>query len=197
MNVILAPAFRILTAVLLGVGLLLVPNPVATAQTSSDTPLSLIQHLRSNLESKDATSREKALVDVIALASCSAECTVSLQSIEEKRLRIENETGTGSVIELAVLIPELLDAYRSGPADGHRLLALSALINIGDEASLEQLIDEGARQSEKTNRATHKSLVGFYLEKYPELIERTVKTKKLSLNDVRRVKAVRVRQSQN
>jgi len=197
MNAFLASAARILIAVLFSAGLLLVPTQTATAQMSDDRPPSLIQHLRSDLESNDALRRENALVDIIGLASCPNTCTISFRSIEEKKLRIQNETGTGTVVELTALIPDLLEAYRSGPADGHRLLALSALINIGDEKSLERLIDEGARQSKAMNQATHKSLVAFYLAKYPELTERTMKTKRLSLSDVHRAKVVRVRQEEN
>jgi hypothetical protein len=139
--------------------------------------------------------RESALIDVIALATCPETCTVNFRSIEEKKLTISDETGTGGVVELNALVPDLLDTYRSGPADGHRLLALSALINIGNETALEQLIEEGARQSDKTNRATQRSLAAFYLEKYPELMERTLKTNRLSMDDVRRAKAVRVKRA--
>ena len=193
------PSFmsRLLAIALLGAGLLAVPGQLASAQADTDAPPSLIQHLRSDLQSSDAMKRENALVDVIALANCPSTCTVNLRSIEEKKLSINNETGTSTIVELDVLIPDLLATYRSGPADGHRLLALSALINIGDEAALEKLVEDGTSSSEKTNRATHKSLAAFYLEKYPELAERTMQTKKLSLDDVHRAKAVRVRQVQN
>jgi hypothetical protein len=197
MNVIPASAPRVLITLLFGAGLLLPPSQGVTAQTSDDAPPSLIQHLRSDLKGDDAKQRENALVDIISLAGCSDTCTVNFRSIEEKKLRIENETGTGTVLDLAALIPDLLEAYRSGPADGHRLLALSALINIGDEAALERLVDEGARQSKTTNRATHQRLVAFYLEKYPELTERAMKSKRLALTDIHRAKAVRVRQEPN
>lgn len=196
MNTFLAFTPRVLAVALVAVGLL-VPSQKATAQSSTDAPPSLVQHLRSDLQSNDPDRREDALVDIIGLASCAETCTIHFRSIDEKKLTIANETGTGAVLELNVFIPDLLAAYRSGPADGHRLLALSALINIGDEEVLEQLIDEGARQSEETNRATQKSLVAFYLEKYPELTDRAMKTQKLSLSDVRRAKAVRVRQAGN
>ena len=191
MNAFLSSVSRLLTVLILAAGLVAAPGQTATAQ---DAPPSLIQHLRSNLQSNNATERENALVDVIALASCSDVCTVNFRSIEEKKLTISDETGTGGVVELNALVPDLLAAYRSGPADGHRLLALSALINIGNETALERLIEEGAFQSKQTNRATQKSLAAFYLEKYPELAERTMKTKRLSMDDVRRAKALRVRQ---
>jgi hypothetical protein len=191
MNAFLSSVSRLLTVLILAAGLLAVPGQTATAQ---DAPPSLIQHLRSNLQSNNATERENALVDVITLASCSDVCTVNFRSVEEKKLTISDETGTGGVVELNALVPDLLAAYRSGPADGHRLLALSALINIGNETALERLIEEGAFQSKTTNRATQKSLAAFYLEKYPELAERTMRTKRLSMDDVRRAKALRVRQ---
>jgi hypothetical protein len=191
MNFFLSSASRVLTMLLLGAGLLAMSGPKATAQ---DTPPSLIQHLRSDLQSNDPMQRESALVDIIALASCTSSCTVNFRSINEKKLTIANETGTGHVVELNALVPDLLEAYRSGPADGHRLLALSALVNIGNEKALERLIDEGARQSKAMNKATHRSLAAFYLEKYPELIERTMKTHRLSVDDVHRAKALRVRQ---
>jgi len=191
MNFFLSSASRILTILLLGPGLLVIQGQTTTAQ---DTPPSLVQHLRNDLHSNDAVQREDALIDVIALASCSEKCTISFRSIDEKKLTIANETGTGHVVELNALVPDLLEAYRSGPADGHRLLALSALVNIGNETVLEQLIDEGARQSKEMNQATQKSLAAFYLTKYPELVNRTMKTKRLSLDDIRRAKSVRVRQ---
>lgn len=191
MNTFFSVASRTLVVLLLGAGLLAIPGPTATAQ---DTPPSLIQHLRNNLRSDDAVQRESALVDIIALASCANSCTVAFRSIDEKKLTIANETGTGHVVELNALVPDLLEAYRSGPADGHRLLALSALINIGNEKALERLIDEGARQSKETNRATQRSLAAFYLAKYPELLERTMKTNRLSMDDVYRAQALRVRQ---
>jgi hypothetical protein len=99
------------------------------------------------------------------------------------------------------IAPPIGSRYADGPfkriRDGHRLLALSALVNIGNERALEQLIDEGARQSKKTNRATQRSLAAFYLTKYPELMKRTMKTNRLSMDDVHRAKALRVRQMKN
>ena len=197
MNPFLSFATRVLTILLLSAGLLAVAGPLATGQEAGDTEPSLVQHIRNDLKSDNPMKRARALVDVIALANCPSTCTVSLRSVEERKLTIANETGTGHVVELNALVPDLLAAYRSGPADGHRLLALSALINIGNEKALEQLIDEGTRQSDKTNRATQRSLAAFYLDKYPELAERTIRTHRLSIDDIRRAKAVRVRQMKN
>ena len=182
---------HLLAAVLFGGALLMVPIQRSTAQ--ADRPPSLIEHLRNDLRSDHPIQRERALVDVIALAGCGETCTVSLQSIEEKKLSIANETGTGAVVELTNLVPDLLEVYRSGPADGQRLLALSALVNIGDLKALERLVEDGSSQSKKTMQATHSSLAAFYLDKYPELTEQTVRTKRLSLEDVRRAEALRIR----
>lgn len=191
MNYTISLGLRLFAAALFGTALFMVPVQHSVAQT--DGPPSLIERLRSELRSEDSTQRQRALVDVIALAGCAETCTVSLQSIEEKKLSITNETGTGAVVELNNLVPDLLEVYRSGPADGHRLLALSALINIGNPQALEKLVEEGRSQSEKTKRATHRSLAAFYLEKYPELMERTFKTKNLSIEDVRRAETLRIR----
>jgi hypothetical protein len=163
------------------------------AQSSAGGPPTLIKHLRNEVQSKDAVKRESALVDIIALASCPSSCTVYLRSVQDKRVTMENETGTGSVVDLDALVPDLLESYRSGPADVHRLLALSALINIGNEKALERLIDKGASQSKAVNKATQRSLASYYLEMYPELKERTFRTGRLSVDDVTKAKALRVR----
>lgn len=183
--------FHLLAAALFGGALLM--SPIQRSVAQSDRPPSLIEHLRNDLRSDDPMQRERALVDVIALAGCAETCTVSLQSIEERQLRIANETGTGAVVELTNLVPDLLEAYRSGPADGHRLLALSALINIGNPQALEKLVEEGNNQSEKTRRVTHRSLAAFYLAKYPELKEGAFKSKALSIEEVRRAETLRIR----
>jgi predicted component of type VI protein secretion system len=73
------------------------------------------------------------------------------------------------------------------------LLALSALINIGDPASLERVVSEGARQSEVVQRATNRSLVAFYLDQYPELAERAHSRKEITLQAVRQAESVRMR----
>jgi hypothetical protein len=181
----------LVVSLLLAGGLFLsVPS---VAQSSMDAPPTLIEHLRSDIEGNDAVQRESALMDVIALATCPETCTVDFRSINEKKLTIANETGTSHVLDLNVLVPDLVKAYRSGPDDGHRLLALTALINIGNEKGLEQLIDQGARQSERTNRITQRSLLWYYMDKYPELYEQTMNTKQLSMDDVRRAEVVRVK----
>jgi phosphoribosyl-dephospho-CoA transferase len=139
-------------------------------------------------------------MDVIVIANCKASCTVDFFSIPAKMLRVENESGVGRIMDLDTLVPDLMKAYRTSPVgghDGHRLLALSALINIGNAASLEHLVadssDPSSRQSDWVKRNTQRSLIGFYLAKYPELTERAARNKTFSLDDVRRAETVRVR----
>jgi len=74
-------------------------------------------------------------------------------------------------MDLEALVPDLMKAYRSGSADGHRLMALSALINIGNAKALEQLAaessDRSSEQPRRVNKTTQRSLAAFYLEKEP------------------------------
>ncbi len=184
--------FPLLAVLLLGAGLLFFPTRTV-AQSSTDAPSSLITHLRSELQAKDAMRRSLALVDINALTLCSASCTIALRSMQDKNIGIENETGGGSVVELEALVPDLLESYREGPTDGHRLAAMSALLRIGNEQSLEQLIQKSASQSAKVDRATQRGLASFYLEKYPELSEQVLRTKRLSIDEVREAKALRVK----
>ena len=183
-------------SLLLAGGLFLFPVS-SVAQSSMDGPSTLVEHLQKNLQSKnyDYSKREAALIDIVGLAACADQCTVTLRSVSKKQLRAIKQMGTGSTLDLNALVPDLLESYRSGPADGHRLLALSALINIGNEEALDQLVDEGARQSENVNRSTQRSLANFYLEKYPKLRNRARHTRQLSLDDVGRARAVEVRRA--
>lgn len=167
-----------------------------------DAPSPLVKHLKEKLrgDGYNYAEREGALVDVIALATCPGTCTMSFLSVpmddRKKIFTFADEAGTGYEVDLNALIPDLLEAYRSGPADGHRLLALSALINIGNEEALEQLLEEGTRQPEGTNRATQRSLAAFYLEKYPELRNRAMRSGQIALTDVRRVSALRAKRAE-
>lgn len=163
------------------------------ATLDPSNPPSLIKHLRSELNSNDDVRQTRALIDVISLAGCVETCTVSLQSAHDKKVRLENESGTGSLVELDALVPDLLKVYRNGPADGSRLLALSALINIGDAKSLEMLIDEGASKSDVVQKQTQRSLANYYLTKYPELVQDAIDKKTFSVEDVRRAETVRVK----
>jgi hypothetical protein len=159
----------------------------------STDPPTLIKHLRTDLQSRESSKREAALIDVIALANCTSTCTIALRSVDEKRIRIENASGKGAVVDLSVLVPDLIETYRTGPADGHRLLALSALIHVGNEKALEQLIGESARQSDRVERATHRTLVAHYLSRYPELEETVTRARTLSIEEVWRAEALRVK----
>jgi len=177
---------------------LLAAVPLGTAQANSsplmtDDPPTLIQHLRSELQQKDPVRREYALMDVIALANCPTSCTLSLNSVQGKQIKIENNDGAGSVVDLTALLPALLDTYRKGPADGYRLMALSALVRIGDEKTLERLASERGTQSKAMSEQTSRSLAAFYLAKYPELEKGLSRTGRLSVRDVEKAKAVRVR----
>lgn len=174
--------------------------PLAAAPLSDwspPDPPSLIKHLRTEISSNDAARQQNALLDVIVLSKCEASCTVTFLSIPDKMLRVENESGAGTAIDLDALVPDLMKAYRSGPADGHRLLALSALINIGNDKALEQLAtessDRSSQQSDRVTKTTQRSLAAFYLEKYPELTERAMRNKTFSIEDVRRAETVRVK----
>ena len=170
---------------------LLTAGPLFAQSTA--TPPTLIKHLRTELNAKDGDRQERALVDVIALANCPASCVVALQSRTDQTLRIENETGAGSVVDLDGLVPDLLRAYRQGPADSHRLLALTALINVGNDAGLERLIGEKDAQNAKVQHTTNKRLAAFYFAKYPEIRETTMRRRALSLDDVHRAESRRLR----
>jgi hypothetical protein len=183
----------LIVGVLGGFGLMAFPMEVVAQE--DEEPPTLIKHLRKELKSKDAMRRQMALLDINTLAYCRVSCTVNLQSIQGRQLRIENETGAGAVVDLDALIPDLMTSYRQGPADGHRLLALSALLNIGNEKALERLIEEEAPQSEGVQRATQRGLASFYLEKYPELTERAFRTRRLTLDQVARAKALRMKRA--
>lgn len=165
------------------------------AQSSADPP-TLIKHLRAELSSKDAMRQESALIDVITLAACPSTCTVFLYSNQNKRLQINNDTDSGSIVDLEALSPDLLKLYRRAPTDGIRLMALSALVNIGNETAIDAVVRSSARyrQSQRVNSSTQKSLVAFYLGRYPELNERPLqRTNTFSLDDVRDVKVTRAR----
>ncbi len=177
--------------------------PLATAAPlggPAQDPPTLINHLRTEMNSKDALRQESALIDVIALSRCKASCTVTLRSIPNKMLHVENESGVGRIMDLDALVPDLMKAYRTSPVgghDGHRLLALSALINIGNATSLEQLATESSdrsnQQSSRVNNATQRSLAAFYLEKYPELTQKMGRSQTFSIYDVRRAEAAQVK----
>jgi len=160
----------------------------------AEDPPTLVEHLRKELQSKEDRRRELALVDVIALANCPENCTLTLLSAQGKTLRIENDTGVGAAVDLNRLTPELLQAYRrSDMQDGLRLLALSALINVGNEKAIESLVQNPSSGSERVQRESNKILVSFFLEEYPELLDGARKKQAFSLDDVEKVRALRLK----
>jgi hypothetical protein len=161
----------------------------------SSGPPSLLKHLRGEIESRHPDRQAGALVDVIALANCPATCVVSLKSLSGKSVRIENETGVGRLVDLDALVPALVTAYRTGGSDGHRLLALSALLHVGNETGIERLVAEKEGQNERVRKMTDRQLTSFYLAKYPELRERTLRMKGFSLDDVYRAERLRAKQA--
>jgi hypothetical protein len=141
----------------------------------------LTEHLRTEVRARDWDRQEKALVDIVALASCQAACSVQLQSMPGKTVR-----GSGDMsADLLGLGPDLLQAYRTSPSDEHRLLVLSALMNVGDEASLDALIENPGLVSNKQARTTRRHVTSFYLERYPELRYQVRRTGILSLDNVK------------
>lgn len=174
-------------------GLLLVGLPEASAAASPgpDAPPSLTDHLREELRSRDAERMDQALTDIVALAGCADTCVVALQSDGDNTIRIENESGVGHPIDLASLTPDVLSVYRNGPTAGHRLLALSALLKIGDEQALERVVELKDDQSGRVEAASNRLLAAHYLDRYPELSDPTFRAKRLSIEDVRRAQAAR------
>lgn len=114
---------------------------------------------------------------------------VALQSDGGNTIRIETESTVGRPIDLASLTPDVLSLYRDGPTPGHRLLALSALLNIGDEQALERVVDLKDDQPTRVETATNRTLAAYYLNRYPKLSEPTFRTERLSIEDVRRAQA--------
>jgi hypothetical protein len=134
---------------------------------------------------------DQALTDIVALAGCTDTCVVALQSDGDNTIRIENESDVGHPIDLASLTPNVLSVYRDGPTPGHRLLALSALLKIGDEQALERVVDLKDEQPNRVEAATNRSLAAYYLDRYPELTTPTFRAERLSIEEVRRAQAAR------
>lgn len=188
---------RVLTGILLIGGILALPSSTTVAAPLSEGPPTLLQHLRSELKSQDAERQSNALVDVITLAYCSGTCDVNLQSVQKQKIRIENETGKGSVFDLTGLAPDVLDVYQRGPTDELRLMAVTALMKIGDENTIDDLARMGPSTSSRVNRVAQLSLAAFYTAAYPELAARAIETRHLSLEDVEHARTIRVRQAKN
>lgn len=147
--------------------------------------ISLIDYLHTELRSKDALRRQNALVDVVALASCSGSCTIPFRSLPNQTLRIENEMGVGTALDLTALLPDLQRIYYTDRSDGLRIQALAALLRIGNEPALEAIISVPARSSARVRDITQRSVASFFLTKYPDLNKSAVRRGTFSLDDVR------------
>ena len=169
------------------------PVPLAWTPPLDTTPTTLIEHLRTELRAKDTLRQQNALVDVIALASCRAACSVTLRSASDKDVRIEHEPGVPAVLNLTALVPDLMRSYRFSPNDGTQLLALSALINVGNERSIEALVGTRLKKSARVEKTTQRSITAFFLDRYPELNDQAVRNGTLSLTDVAKVRQQRAR----
>ncbi|MFB6248742.1 MAG: hypothetical protein ABEL97_09250 [Salinibacter sp.] len=180
-------------AVVALVGLLLVglPGGSALGSPGPDAPPSLTDHLRRELHSEDPKRQSRALTDIVALAGCEDTCVVALQSDGDNTIRIENKSSVDHPIDLASLTPDVLSVYRNGPTSGHRLLALSALLKIGDRQTLERVVDLKADQPDRVETATNRALAAYYLERYPGLSEPTLRSEQLSIEEVRQARAAR------
>jgi len=179
---------RLLPALLLAGSLTITGNLAHAAPPTEDEALRarvdpvLLEHLRTEIRDRDPDRREKALVDVVALAACQSACTVQLKSLSGETARVHDGDLTG-------LGPALLRIYRAGPTDEHRLLALSALMNVGDEASIDALIGKPVPVSFELARTTQRYISAFYLDRYPELQNRARRTGTFSLDDVKIARA--------
>ncbi len=159
-----------------------------TLPNDAPTAVSLVDHLHTELRSKDALRRQNALDDVVALASCAASCTISLRSLPGKKIRIENETGIGPVVDLTTLIPDVERIYLTDRSDERRLQALDALLSIGNEPSLERLIATPARSSAHVQEMTQRGVARYFMDKYPTLKTRALRRGTFTLDDVERAR---------
>jgi hypothetical protein len=124
------------------------------------------------------------MMDVIVLANCPLACTVRLLSFPTKVIHVYSDPDFGSVIDVSALVPDLVWVYRTGSTDGMRLLALAALLHIGDEASLEDLLFGPADVSPRVAVDSRKHIISFFLGLYPDLKEGVTRTGRLSQRDL-------------
>lgn len=173
------------------------PGGLPQRAEAQQTP-TLAQELETALQSTSWLRRHMALLDVSAIANCPGDCTVGLHTLEGRDFTLSTnpETSTGEILDLTALAPKLVTCYRLGPDQGSRLLALSALIGIGDEKALNSLLEDGPAQSSRVSRATQQSITAFYLERYPELARMARKNGgEITFDDIDRVKRVRVKKA--
>lgn len=184
-------AFRFLLALLFIGAFVLDPVRTAAAlqpEPQGETSLNLVEHLRTYIRSDDSVLREYALVDVTTLANCRGSCSIKLQTLAGRRLRIQNNTYIRTMVDLNGLVPDLLWAYGTGPSDGLRILALSGLLRIGNEASLELLISARRDVSPFVERVTQRGIATFFVERYPHLRPHREASATISLADIRRAR---------
>ena len=195
----------LLAGVLLTIPVVAVPvvaAPSASELSTSEAadPPTLVKHLRASLHARDATHRQNALVDVVVLSACQASCIVQLRSISNRMLRIDNESGVGTAVDLDALATDLMAVYRNNRFDdGEHLLALAALINIDNRNALVQLIHDSTvrpyQQSQRVRRVTQLSLAAHYRGLYPELMTTANRNNSFSIADVDRAEARRAKKS--
>ena len=159
-----------------------------------------MKHLRAGLNAKDVMRRQTALQDVIRLSTCQASCTVAFHSMPNRVLHIENEAGVGTAVDLHTLVPDLMNIYHNSQVEeGEQIMALSALLNIGNRMALDQLVEDSAvrsyRQSPRVRKITQHSLVSYYLALYPELERKAIDKKTFSIEDVNRAEARQIREA--
>jgi hypothetical protein len=158
--------------------------PLSPSLEASGEGPTLVDYLRGEIRSDDPDRREHALMDVVTLATCAAACVIRLESFPGKTLRIHNDSDFGSVIDVSALSPDLIWAYRVGPTDGLRLLALAGLLYIGDEASLERVLTESWAVPPAVRRTTHRRVADFFVDRYPSLEKQVRRTQTLSWTDI-------------
>jgi len=182
--------------------LFLVPNLWAATSSSPskletrENPPTLVEHLRTELRSKTLLRQERALADVISLGMCSATCTVELQSLQQKKFRLQVDpiTELSPIMDLTVLGPDLLRIYHTGRTDEVRLMALSAIMGQANEATIESLISMPSSQSERVREFTRRVVVNFFVTMYPELLQNAQRRGTVSLEEIAELRSERDRQ---
>jgi hypothetical protein len=93
------------------------------------------------------------------------------------------------MLDLRGLAPDLLWVYRTGPSDALRLLALSGLLHLRTESSLDDLVQLSVQMSARVQEATYRGLAAVFLDQYPVLHEVAARSHTLSMADIRRARA--------
>lgn len=171
------------------------PGPSPLEPEIEGDPPTLVGHLRTELRANATTRQEVALTDVISLGGCFASCTVQLQSLGQQRIRlqIDNTTGVGPLLDLNALSPDLLRIYHTGRTDAVRLMALSAIMGLANEAAIESLITVPSSQSARVRELTHRVVADFFVNVYPELLREGQQIRSVSLDEVAELRGERTR----